>query len=84
MSGKFIATLRGHVSSVFQLAWSADGRLLVSASRDSTVKVWNVSKRKMVSELPGHSDAVYAIDWGPDGAFVASGSKDRLVKIWRA
>jgi len=38
-TGKFIATLRGHVGPVYRVAWSADGRLLVSASKDSTLKV---------------------------------------------
>ena len=32
-------TLRGHVGAVYRLAWSADGRMLVSASKDATVKV---------------------------------------------
>lgn len=37
--GKFVATLRGHVGPVYRLAWSADSRMVVSASKDSTVKV---------------------------------------------
>jgi ribosome assembly protein 4 len=37
--GKFVATLRGHVGAVYRLAWSADSRMLVSASKDATVKV---------------------------------------------
>ena len=37
--GKFVATLRGHVGPVYRLAWSADSRMLVSASKDATVKV---------------------------------------------
>ncbi len=36
---RYVATLRGHVAPVYRLAWSADSRLLVSASKDSTVKV---------------------------------------------
>jgi len=36
---RFVATLRGHVGAVYRLAWSADSRLLVSASKDSTLKV---------------------------------------------
>lgn len=36
--GAFVATLRGHVGPVYQVAWSADSRLLVSASKDSTLK----------------------------------------------
>lgn len=38
-TGKFVATLRGHVGAVYRLAWSADSRLLISASKDSTLKV---------------------------------------------
>ena len=38
-SGKFVSTLRGHVRAVYQISWSADGKLLVSGSSDSTVKV---------------------------------------------
>ena len=41
-TGKFIATLRGHVGagSVYRFAWSAEGRMLISASKESTLKVW--------------------------------------------
>ena len=38
--GKFVATLLGHVGAVYRLAWSADSRLLISASKNSTFKVW--------------------------------------------
>ena len=35
-TGKFVATLRGQE---YRIAWSADGRMLISASKDSTLKV---------------------------------------------
>ena len=38
-TGKFMCVLRGHVQAVYQLAWSADSRLVVSGSADSTLKV---------------------------------------------
>jgi len=38
-TGNFVATLRGHVGAVYRLAWSADSRLVVSASKDGTLKV---------------------------------------------
>lgn len=41
-TGKYIATLRGHVGAVYRLTWSADGRMLVSASKDSTLKVGTI------------------------------------------
>ena len=39
LKGSFVATLRAHVGPVYQLAWSSDSRLLVSGSKDSTLKV---------------------------------------------
>ena len=35
----FVATLRGHVDRVYAIAWSADSKMLVSGSQDTTVKV---------------------------------------------
>lgn len=82
--GKFIATLRGHVGSVYACAFSADSRLLVSASKDHTLKIWSVDKTgKLAVDLPGHQDEVYAVDWSPDGQKVGSGGKDKAVRLWR-
>ena len=38
--GRFVAMLRGHVGTVYWLAWSADSRLLISASKYSMLKVF--------------------------------------------
>ena len=62
--------------------FSADSRLLVSGSKDCTLKVWDVRTGKLKEDLPGHKDEVYAVDWSPDGAKVGSGGKDKAVKIW--
>lgn len=57
-SSRYLMSLRGHVSSVYQVAWSADSRLLVSGSSDSTIKVWDVKTGKLNMDLPGHADEV--------------------------
>ncbi|RHN79056.1 putative transcription factor WD40-like family [Medicago truncatula] len=67
---------------LFLRSWSADSRLLLSCSSDSTLKVWDIRTRKLKEDLPGHSDEVYAIDWSPDGEKVASGGKDKVLKLW--
>lgn len=40
------------------MAWSADSRLLVSGSSDSTLKVWDIKTGKLNMDLPGHADEV--------------------------
>ena len=93
--GKFVATLRGHVGPVYRLAWSADSRMLVSASKDATVKVsltctrnssfddmsqiWDLKTYKIKSDLPGHTDEVYCVDFVADK--VVSGGRDQTVKM---
>ena len=81
--GKFINTLRGHVATVYQCSLSADSRLLVTASKDTTLKVWSMASHKLAMDLPGHADEVYAVDWAPDGKRVASGGKDKAVRLWQ-
>ena len=63
--------------------FSSDSRLLVSCSKDTTLKVWDVRSGKLKEDLLGHRDEVYAVDWSPDGRAVGSGGKDRAVRIWR-
>jgi ribosome assembly protein 4 len=87
-TGDFLYTLTGHVGAVYQVAWSPDARFLVSASKDSTAKLWeiDIAKKRVKAArdtLPGHFDEVYALDWSPNGVAVATGSKDRTIKIWR-
>ena len=73
-----------------QVCWAADSRLLASASKDSTVKIWSVAVQKgrrlskALHTLSGHADEVYALDWAPNGQRIASGSKDRMIKMWRS
>lgn len=55
---RYLTSLRGHVASVYQVAWSADSRLLVSGSSDSTLKVWDIKTGKLNIDLPGHADEV--------------------------
>ena len=66
-----------------QVSFSADSRLVVSGSKDSTLKIWDLKTRKLKMDLPGHADEVFSVDWSPDGWRVVSGGKDRLLRIWR-
>lgn len=41
--GKFEKTISGHKLGISDVAWSSDSRLLVSASDDKTLKIWELS-----------------------------------------
>jgi ribosome assembly protein 4 len=66
---------------VYQVCWSSDSRQIVSGSRDSTLKVWELKTSQIKAELPGHADEVFSVDWSPAGDKVASGGKDKILKM---
>jgi WD40 repeat protein len=81
-SGSLLGTLTGHTDGVSRLAITPDGRKVVSASFDRTLKVWDLAYGTALQTLTGHTDAVKAVAVTPDGRWVISGSKDRTLKVW--
>jgi WD40 repeat protein len=75
-------TFQGHKASISGLAVTPDGRLLISASKDKTLRVWNAETGRELRNLMGHSAKFQAVAITPDGQFVVSGADDRTVGIW--
>jgi hypothetical protein len=73
-----------HKDVILDLAFSPDGRTLVSSSYDTQVRFWNVAELKEVRTLKEHSDSVYGVAFSPDGTLLASVAADRAVKVWDA
>ncbi len=66
--GPLVKTLRGHGESVNAVAFSPDGKLVVSGSGDETVKIWDVGTGDVKHTLQGHGDWVNAVVFSPDGS----------------
>jgi WD40 repeat protein len=82
-TGKF-RTLRGHEREINSVAFSSDGKRLVSAGFDKTVRVWNVTNGRLVRTMTGHQNRVTSVKFSPNGQIVVSGSLDRTVRFWDA
>ncbi|NEO83619.1 MAG: hypothetical protein F6J87_05070 [Spirulina sp. SIO3F2] len=74
--------LSGHRLRVRDLTFSADSQLLLSASSDQTVKVWQVSSQTLRHTLTGHLGEVWGVAVSPNGQWFASASADRTVRLW--
>jgi len=61
---------------------TADGRHVVSASRDNTLKVWDLELGQQVATLGSHGDSVKSCVVTPDGRRVVSASGDCSLKVW--
>jgi hypothetical protein len=67
-----LRTLEGHAARVARVTITADGKLAVSASFDTTLKVWDLDTSRALRTLHGHAKAVSAVAFTYDGLYVIS------------
>jgi WD40 repeat protein len=75
-------TYSGHSLAVYCCAFAPKGDLFVTASRDRSVRVWNVRTGSCTVMKGGHNGFVLSCDFSPKGNRVVSSSDDRTIKLW--
>jgi len=72
-------TLRGHDEVVYLVAFSPDGKRIISGSHDNTIKVWDAETGDELMTLRGH-DGLASIAFSPDGKRIVSAGY--TIKVW--
>ncbi len=75
---------KGHVGDIIAVAYTPDGKTLVTAGTDRLAKLWDVAAAGVRADLKGHEGAIRALAVSPDGKTIATGGDDRVIRLWSA
>ncbi len=82
-SMRLVAIFHGHTDDVEMTAFSPDNRKVATCSRDTTIKVFDLSGR-LLQDLRGHQADVISVSWTSDSRQLISSSDDGTVRRWDA
>lgn len=76
---------QAHEREIWALAFSEDGKHMLSGSADRNARLWFMSAKGLEDKavmLRGHQDTVNSASFSPDGHWIATGSRDGTVLLW--
>ncbi|HWS56218.1 MAG TPA: WD40 repeat domain-containing protein, partial [Pyrinomonadaceae bacterium] len=82
VTGKAVRELKGHELFIYAVEWSADGRLIATASADGTARLWDARTGAEVRRLEGHLAPVRDVRFSPDGKHVLTRGGDNAVRLY--
>jgi WD40 repeat protein len=74
--------LEEHAAPVTALAFSPDGRWLVTGTRSGTIGIWSSEEGTSTRLFTGHRAEILALRFSPDGKHLVSASADNSAAVW--
>lgn len=82
-NGQTLKILNGHSDTVTSVCFMPNGKTLVSASEDKTLRLWDLQSGECMKFMEGHKRRVQYVTCSQDGT-IASASWDNTIRIWNA
>jgi WD40 repeat protein len=82
ITGLDISIYTGHFLKINSVSYSSDDKMILSGSKDKTIKEWNRETGKCIRTYIGHSSYVTSVIYSNDGKKILSGSDDKTIKEW--
>ena len=77
-TNKMVLNYTGNADVVGSVAWSPDGKYIVSSSWDGSTQVWNASTGHKVGDFEAHQRQLGQAAWSPDGKTIAYITADQV------
>lgn len=81
-SGTLQHTFEGHLDQIQSVIFSPDGQQILTASSDSSVRIWDRDDHSLTHVFRGHQEGVMSSVFASDGARILTGGVDQTAKLW--